>query len=132
MNLLELAAVLGLAAERVEEHLTKSIEGACVILEDSAKEAIGTYTFGWPPLGPEAIARHGDTPLLETGALQSSITHTAEGREGWVGTNDEKAAWQEFGTSRGIPPRPFLGGAVIHEQAKIESVVAAEVIKAFP
>jgi hypothetical protein len=56
-----------------------------VLLEDSAKEALGTHEFGWPPLQPETIARKatGDSPLLETGALRDSIKHNvdANGKE---------------------------------------------------
>lgn len=132
MNLLELAERMSIAAVGIEAHIASAIEEGCVILQDGAKEAIGTYTFGWPRLGPDAIARHGDTPLLETGALKASIEHVSSGSEGWVGTNDPKAAWQEFGTSRGIPPRPFLGGAVMHYGDKVEAKIASEIIKAFP
>jgi len=36
----------------------------------------------WPPLQPETIARkaHGNTSLLETGALRDSIEYTARDR----------------------------------------------------
>jgi hypothetical protein len=45
-----------------------------VLVRDQAKSVIGTYEYGWPALGPEAVAKHGDTPLLETGELKGSIS----------------------------------------------------------
>jgi HK97 gp10 family phage protein len=103
------------------------MEEACKILEDSAKGAIGTYEFGWPPLAESTLARKAaDTPLLETGELRDSIRHTVESpKTGWVGTNDEKAAWHEFGTSR-IPARPFLGGAVAAKGEEVKEVFGKE------
>jgi phage gpG-like protein len=130
ISLLEAAVRMGEAAVDVEAATAAVIEGACVILKNRAQSAIGTYEFGWPSLGPEAVARHGDTPLLETGALKASIQWTAGPTEGWVGTNDPKAAFQEFGTRRGIPPRPFLGGAIEHSIGEIEAMAASMVMAA--
>jgi HK97 gp10 family phage protein len=84
-----------------------------VEVRDTAMEAIGTYKFKWPKLGPAAVAKHGDTPLLDTGALRDSIEITLEPKRAIVGTNNEYAEYQELGTSR-IPPRPFMGPAAIH------------------
>lgn len=131
MNLLELAGAMAKAAAMTDIVLMEDLEKGAKILKDSAQDAIGTYKFGWPHLGPDAVARHGDTPLLETGALKGSIQYTVGALDAWVGTNDYKAKWQEFGTSRGIPPRPFLGGAVTHEAASIETLVAASAAKIF-
>lgn len=36
--------------------------------------------------------------------------------EAYVGTNDPIAEWQEFGTKRGIPPRPFLRPALYENE----------------
>ena len=60
---------------------------------------------------------------VDTGALQSSIaagrikadTNTVEWQ---VGTNILYAAAQEFGTSRGVPPHPYLGPAL--EAARVK------------
>jgi phage gpG-like protein len=54
---------------------------------------------------------------VDTGRLRNSITHRVypEGSRrlvAEVGTNVEYAAAQEFGTSRGVPPTRFLGGAL--------------------
>lgn len=117
MDLEQFARAMATAGAELEIVLHKGVVEACKLLQTTAKEAIGTYEFGWPALKPETVARkaNGDTPLLETGELQSSIEYNVDWLEGCIGTNDYKAAWQEFGTSRGIPPRPFLGGAVVKE-----------------
>ena len=66
-------AIAGLVVE-LDRHAHKAMEEACVILEDDAKDAIGTYRYGWQPLGPAAVAKHGDTPLLDTGAMRQINT----------------------------------------------------------
>ncbi|GAC1394033.1 MAG: hypothetical protein NVSMB31_13990 [Vulcanimicrobiaceae bacterium] len=69
-------------------------------------------------LQPDTIAekeRHGaarpDAPLIDTGALRDSlVTSVVEkgyGIVGYVGTEDEKMYWHEFGTTR-VPPRPVM------------------------
>ncbi len=35
-----------------------------------------------------------------------------------------KAVWQELGTSRGIPPRSFLGGAAMRKEKPIHEMTA--------
>lgn len=123
-RLMVVGAELGIAQHEV-------LEKACTIFETSAKEAIGTYEFGWAPLGPAAIAKHGDTPLLDSGALRDSIEHQVHGSEGWVGTNNEYAIFQELGTSRGIPPRPFMGGALNAKGPEVEKELGHVVAKVF-
>ena len=43
-----------------------------------------------------------------------------DGKEGYVGTDDEKAAWMEF--ARGTP-RPFLEGALNAKHEEITEIV---------
>jgi hypothetical protein len=88
-----------------------------------AREAIGTYEYGWPPLGPAAIAKHGDTPLFDTGALKESIgafvqMHSAGHGRAVVGSDSDKAVWHELGTSR-IPPRSFLMSSAMRSHKDI-------------
>jgi hypothetical protein len=45
-----------------------------------------------------------NTPLLETGEMRASIEWNAEGNEGRVGSNNEKAVWHELGTSPATSP----------------------------
>jgi hypothetical protein len=97
------------------------VERACEIVAQAAKAALGTYDFGWVSLSAETIARkaRGDSPLLETGELRDSIHWTVHGNEGSVGSDLDKALWQELGT-RSIPPRPFLSGAARDQERAIQ------------
>jgi len=100
---------------------------ACQMVADEAKRVIGTYDYGWPQLKPETLARKFyDTPLLETGEMRASIEWHTEGLRGFVGSNNDKAVFHEFGTSR-IPPRPFLGPAAAEMGAQIEKMAGKAV-----
>src|SRR6202051_2068426 len=81
---------------RAAEHAI--IMKACIMIANAAKEALGTYEFGWVSLKPETIARkvRGDSPLLETGELRDSISWNASGRVGHVGSDLDEALWMEF------------------------------------
>ena len=121
MNLMQAAASFIAMSAEYEKGKHDALEAACVVIEEEAKRVIGTYDYGWPPLAPSTIADRvskgftPDDPLLRTGAMRDSIEHKVEGNSGFVGSDDDKAVWQELGTSRGIPPRSFLGGAAAHK-----------------
>ena len=108
LGLLEMAAKMAAMERDIEAATQRVIEEAAAYVYQEARALIGTYTAGWPQLGPAAIARHGDTPLLDTGKLRASIgvkigRHVAD-----IGTNDPVMVYQEFGTPQ-IPPRPVFG-----------------------
>ena len=97
----------------VEVNNKRILKRAGEMLEREAKSAIGTYKYGWPRLSAKTVARKrtGDSPLLETGGLRASYGHTmVDDHNVEMGTNDQKAVWQELGTSR-IPPRPVVSNA---------------------
>jgi HK97 gp10 family phage protein len=128
MDLLGLAAQLLTVKADLKLAEEVCVEKACRMIEKEAKTAIGTYRYDWTPLKPETVARkaHGDTPLLETGELRDSIEHVVvrEGKEvvGYVGTNDPRAKYHEFGTGT-IPPRPFLSPALMRQEDKIHAMI---------
>lgn len=70
----------------------------------------------WPPLAAYTIKKKGhDVPLVETGAMKSSVLEKgadhieAVSHRGLLfGTKDEKAVYHQFGTNR-IPQRAFIG-----------------------
>ena len=120
------------------------LERAAQVLLESIKETIGNdaYTYGWLPLAPSTIERKGfDRPLFETGELQASYTYVMalNKRETWVGSNNPKAVWHEWGTGgpHPVPPRPVLQGAWDYNRAEIEvmagrtmwSIVAAGALR---
>ena len=101
----ELAAILKRAAAKAEVGTRRPTEALMTIVEQKAKEVIGTYEYGWPPLAESTLANKttGDSPLLETGALRDSIQHRAEptatGAEGLVYRGALTGLWAEMGTS---------------------------------
>ena len=73
-------------------------------------------------------------PLLRTGMMRESIEGAAEGLTGVVGTDDPKAKWQEFGATRvgrnrtgTIPPRPFIGMAMMEAAEESELLMLAAI-----
>jgi hypothetical protein len=106
MSILEFVAQTKAIEHDLHELGPAIVARACELVAKQAKRAIGKTHELWPPLKLETIARklNGNTPLLETGELRDSIEWTAHGLEGSVGSNSDKAVWQELGTKT-IPPR---------------------------
>jgi phage gpG-like protein len=129
-GLMEAAAFFGAIAHEFDGGHRKELEIAAEILERKAKSYPGEYQAGWAALKPETIARKatGDSPLLETGAMRDSITHNSDDHEAYVGSNDKTLLYQEFGTSRGIPPRPVLGLAMVEAEEEVISAVGSSVM----
>lgn len=128
------AAHLVTAATAEVLALHKGLKAACVEVEKTAKGEIGTYQTAigpfpaWAPLADsteDQKARMGypaDSPLLASGDMQASYTNEVQGLEGVIGTNDEKALYDETGTTN-MPPRPVLGPAVLHNRERIERLI---------
>jgi phage gpG-like protein len=117
------------AIEKDMEELGPAIVAkACEMVAAEAKRVIGEGYPEWPALSPETLARKMmNTPLLETGELRASIEWNSHGNEGHVGSNNDKAVWQELGTSK-IPPRSFLMGAAVHMEKDIHKMAARAVM----
>ena len=124
-----MALILDRAALEAKAGLEVPTKALMEFLAEMAKGFIGHYQAGWAPLKPSTIAdktKKGfappDNPLLRTGDMRGSIDGKAEatsyGAEGAVGSESKIALYQEMGTSRGIPPRPFLATAMMHSQEK--------------
>ena len=128
-SLLEFAAKLTAAEADLRRLTPEIIRAACEILCNEAQAMIGIPKAEWPALNPETLARKiANTPLLESGAMQASITYNSDADEGYVGSNDRVLIFQEFGTSRGIPPRPVLGLALMRKEKQIEEMAAKAVM----
>jgi phage gpG-like protein len=129
MGILSLVEAAVLFAE-VSEEITKSehvvIAKACVMIAEEAKHVLGTDGYGWPPLSPNTKKTQPGM-LLETGEMRDSIEWTAEEKEGWVGSNNDKAVWHELGTAK-IPARTFLLGAAIAKLPEITAMAGATVV----
>lgn len=141
MELLELATKLGEIALQQHEMEQHALEKAAKLVEKRAKEKIGEYQdqagpfIAWPDLAESTKAdraRQGfpeDEPLLRTGEMRDSIEHTVGNGEAQVGSNSDIAVYQELGTQH-IPPRSFLGGAVVDEMDRIIKIVGDDAVAA--
>ena len=128
-SLVEFAAFATEMILEVDHRRRESLEIAAVAIEEGAKEAIGTYAYGWAPLAPSTLEKKAaDTPLLETGQLRDSITHSVDANEARVGSNEDTAVWQELGTSH-IPPRSFLVETATRKREQIIAAIGNEIFK---
>ena len=129
------------AAEQVVAR--RALEKCGKIVQKRAKEKIGEYQdqtgpfIAWPELAEFTKAdrvRQGypeDEPLLRSGEMRDSIERatSADGYEVQIGSNSDKAVWQELGTER-IPPRSFLGGATADMLPEIKAILGRTVVAA--
>lgn len=111
-----------------------ALEAAGQIVEDQAKAYLGTYDARpeWQELADftkeDRVAKGfpENEPLLRTGELRDSIHHVVVGNTAHVGSDDDKAVWQELGTVH-IPPRSFLKSAVIASVQHIDHITGQTV-----
>ena len=133
MNLAESAARFAAAAADIEAAKLAALEEACQLVEERAKGLIGHPNSQWPPLAAETLKRKDNvnTPLLETGEMREfDRARCRRLVHGYVGSNDDKAVWQELGTSRGIPPRSFIGLAAHLEGPNVAKVAGKTLVAA--
>lgn len=95
------------ALKHVEHH---ALDKAGERLVKHIKDAIGTYEYDWPQLKEATIDHKGgrNTPLLEEGTLRDSYKHEVHNQKLTVGSEDKRAVFFEYGTSK-MPPRPVIG-----------------------
>lgn len=128
-SLAAFAARLSLIAMEIEPATQSALEKSAQMIETEAKRVIGTYEYGWPQLAPATRADRvakgfpENEPLLRTGEMRDSIEHTVGKNEAHIGSNNEKAVWQELGTSRGTPPRSYLGDAAMRKAPEVVSLI---------
>jgi hypothetical protein len=118
-SLLEFVAFLPVLKLEIEHANHHSLEQGAKLVEKQAKDYIGTYdvTPRWAELADSTKkdrVRKGfsaNEPLLRTGELRDSISHTVTAHMAEIGSNNKKAVIHENGSSR-APPRPFLQPAL--------------------
>ena len=124
----------GLATE-VHHHAHHALEKAAEVVEAEAKAEIGHYQgkagpfAAWAELADSTKddrVKKGyseNDPLLREGTLRDSIHHKVEMTgiakgEAHIGSDNPIAVYQELGTAK-IPPRSFLGGALVRKTAEV-------------
>ena len=112
-------------------------------LEKEAKESISHYQKGigpfpaWAPLAESTILEKEklgyappDNPLLRTGELRESITHSIESNVLIFGSKDPLMVYHEFGTSK-IPMRPVIGPTVYRNKEFIKKTLGVAIIEGY-
>jgi phage gpG-like protein len=131
-TLVEFAAKLLRAEVEMKIADAEVIRRACEIVCQAARDIVGVPQPGWPALSPVTLARKmANTPLLDTGEMKDSIQWNSDGHEGYVGSNNPKLRWHEFGTNKEgaawgspNPPRPVLALAKVKTEDKIYAMAA--------
>jgi hypothetical protein len=106
-------AIAALRAADPPGTMAVVLDGQAGTLAEAVQAALGTL-----PGGDHA------RPWAQTGALQASIGHSAEGLQAAVGSSDPAAAPQELGTVH-LPPRPFLAPAAAAAAPGMAAAVGA-------
>lgn len=118
----------------IEHAKHAALTKAAKIVQKEARSVLGTDGYDWPALSPYT---HKTMPgmLLETAEMKNSIQYNVDhnGHEAHVGSNLDKAVWQELGTMKGgkqaIPPRTFLMGAAKAKRHEIGKVIGMHIVK---
>jgi len=117
----------------------EAMEKAAKLLEAESKRLIGFPQPSWPPLADVTIANKDgvNSPLLDTGEMQDSITHNSDRHEAYIGSDNKKLLFHEFGSDKTgnawgsrNPPRPVLGLAVVNKGDEAARLVGREVLTA--
>ncbi|MFC2248735.1 hypothetical protein ACETRX_03835 [Labrys portucalensis] len=128
LTLVSFAALLTQVVESLPAARHEALEQAAVVVEKESKRVIGTYEYGWRQLrestqdGRASAGFPPNEPLLVTGELRESIEHNSDTNDAHIGSNNEKAIWQELGTT-GIPPRSFLAMAAARKEKEVVDIL---------
>lgn len=128
MHLIKLAVTEAVIEREMLEH-------AAVAIEERAKGKIGHDEepaagpfAAWDPLAQSTVEEKEylgyvdrlspNDSLLRTGKMRDFIEHNVAGHIAHIGSNDDEAVYQEFGTAT-IPPRSFFGSSAFELAPKI-------------
>lgn len=112
---------------RLVKGVGKALDEHAQVVAKTAAGYLGEYQPGWPALAPSTIAKHGDTPLLDTGEMKASVNVEKVSTPGAVqtdsiGTSKEYGVFSELGTVT-QPPRPWLSLALTETYPALERTV---------
>jgi phage gpG-like protein len=122
--------------------MQSGLEAVAQRVRDTAREELGHYQpaighfEAWPELADatkDDRVRKGFTendPLLRSGDLRESIKAAHNRTEAVIGSESDVAVYQELGTNK-IPPRPFLGPAVLHNEEWIKRLLGRAFVSGF-
>jgi hypothetical protein len=135
-SLTEFAGLLLEATVIMPAVEAEAMEKAAAMMETEAKRIFGTSELA--ANADATIERKGsDAPGIETGETRGSIQHNADRHEAYIGSNDERLKWLEYGTAKSgnawggpNPPRPILSLAGVRKGDEAAEIVGRAVIAA--
>jgi phage gpG-like protein len=137
MTLEQMASLLLKAVVILPAVEAEAMEKAAAMLETEAKHVIGSNALA---RNAEATLAHKDgvnTPGVDTGETRDSITHNSDRHEAYIGSNDERLKWLEFGTGKAgsawggpNPPRPVLAITVFRKGDEAAEIVGRDIARA--
>lgn len=102
--------------ERLNHALRVAFKEIALTMEENAVAEVDRAVYDTP-----------ESPTYKrTGNLRSSISHRSDSKSATIGTNIEYAPYVEFGTSRGMPPRPFIRPTVENHMQEYENILAED------
>lgn len=121
---------LRMIVARMRAELPSTMQTIAEGVAVDARRRIGSYQFGWPRLAASTVrekTRLGfsppDKPLLRSGRMRRSIHGEGDALVALV-TAEAPARWQEQGTRRHLPARPFLKPALIESVPEAKRLLA--------
>lgn len=117
----------------VNSHLGRGLAAAAELIQNTARAKLGHYQpsvqhfDAWKELADftkqDRVAKGftENDPLLRTGELRDSIENEVHGFEAVIGSASDVAVYQELGTDK-IPPRPFLGPALVQSEHALRAI----------
>lgn len=138
-SFMEAAVHCGELALAVHEAEHSSLERATKFLQKKVKEKYGEYQpqagefVAWAELAESTKQdreRQGypeDEPLLRRGDVRDSIEREVHDSEGFVGSDNDIAVWEELGTSK-MPPRSTMGSAGVENAEAIVKIIGDDVV----
>jgi len=135
-SLKELARALSQNKRKVLLEAELGLVQAAELIQGDARNRLdGGIPGDWAPLSAATEVRRAESgqgnaaPLSGNGVLRESIVVERDGGKVAIGSALDVAAWQEFGTAT-IPPRPFLGPALMANEKTIVELVGKRVVAA--
>lgn len=120
------SVVLARALGKASAHLAGAIKHDLSKPGPTKTHRAGTVLETGEVVGP---SKPGEPPRKRTGALRASIRNEKVSPDGllWrVGTNLKYGFYLEFGTKRGLEPRPWLRPALQRESRRMQLIALSE------
>jgi phage gpG-like protein len=128
-HLLGVASAMPMAKHSALAHAAEIVKTEAVAEIGHYQGAAGPFA-AWAPLAESTLDRKAaDTPFARNRQMRDSIGTIVGEEEASVGSNDDRAVWQELGTVK-IPARSFLGGAAVRKSEEVRDIIGHTMVAA--